>query len=69
MYAAKAGLCEWNKEDNYDLAEFTPEKKKELIEFRLRFSAKGYTEFCKKCGGWTDTNDRWCAPAIQAERK
>ena len=68
MYAAKADLCELKEEEYFYLEEFTPEKKKELIEFRLRFNKKGYTEFCRKCGGWTDTNVRWCQPAIQEER-
>lgn len=69
MYAAKADLCSWNSDEYYNLEEFTPDKKKELVEFRLRFSNKGYTEFCKKCGGWTDINNRWCEPAIQAKRR
>lgn len=69
MYAAKAGICEGDDSESYDLRQFSPEKKKELIEFRLRYCEKGYMEFCKKCGGWTETNQRWCQPAIQCERK
>lgn len=67
LYAAKAGLC--NLGEMYDLKDFTAEKKKELVEFRLGFNEKGYVDFCKKCGGWININKRWCTPAIQVERK
>lgn len=65
MYALKAGICEGMEDETYDLRQFSPEKKKELVEFRLRFCEKGYMEFCRKCNGWTDTNKYWCKPAIQ----
>ncbi len=69
MYAEKAGLCEIYEKDAYDLRQFSEEKKKELVEFRLRYCERGYMEFCKKCGGWVDTNKRLCQPAIQDEMR
>ncbi|MCI8647522.1 MAG: radical SAM protein [Firmicutes bacterium] len=65
MYAETAGICNGNEDESYDLRRFSQEKKKELIEFRLRCCEKGYMEFCRKCGGWIFTNERWCGPAIQ----
>ena len=48
-YATVAGIAgEQDKEEVYDLRDFTVDKKKELIEFRLGYTAKGYTNFCKK---------------------
>ncbi|MCM1183194.1 MAG: radical SAM protein [Roseburia sp.] len=69
MYAQRAGLCGKHEDESYDLRQFSAEKRKELVEFRLRYCEKGYMEFCQKCGGWTDTNERWCQPAIQCKRE
>lgn len=69
MYASKAGICEAGDDETYDLNLFSPEKKKELIEFRLRCCEKGYMEFCRMCNGWINTNKHWCKPAIQCERR
>lgn len=69
MYAAKAGICEDSIDEYYDLSKFTSEKKKELVEFRLRYNEKGYINFCKVCGGWTSINKTLSYPAIQIERK
>lgn len=56
-YATVAGIAgEQDLEEVYDLTEFVPEKKKELIEFRLGYTTKGYTNFCKKCRGFTLEN-------------
>lgn len=67
-YADKAGVCKADENDYYNLDGFKKEKKSELVEFILGFNEKGYTEFCKKCGGWIMINKAWCQPAIQAER-
>lgn len=69
MYAAKAGICADTDTEYYDLTQYSSKKKRELVAFRLRNFPKGYTEFCKICNGWTMTNQKWCEPAIQAERK
>ena len=68
MYAEKAGICKADEAEYFDLEKYDETKKKELIEFRLRYNTKGYTEFCKVCGGWTATNKALCQPAIQAKR-
>ena len=49
-YATVAGIAgEQDLEETYNLEKFTLEKKKELVEFRLGYTEKGYTNFCKKC--------------------
>ena len=56
-YATVAGIAgEQDLEEVYDLTEFSQEKKKELVEFRLGYTTKGYTNFCKKCRGFTPEN-------------
>ena len=42
-YAAVAGLAEDKEEESFDLRTCKVEQKKELIEFRLGYSEKGYT--------------------------
>ena len=69
-YATVAGIAgEQDIEEAYDLTKFTPEKKKELIEFRLGYTTKGYTNFCKKCRGFTPENEIEEKPAEQTEGK
>ncbi len=65
-YATVAGIAgEQDLEEVYDLTQFTPDKKKELIEFRLGYTTKGYTNFCKKCRGFTPENSIGERPAEQ----
>lgn len=65
-YATVAGIAgEQDEEEVYDLLQFHPEKKKELIEFRLGYTTKGYTNFCKKCRGFTPENSEEVEPAVQ----
>ena len=65
-YATVAGIAgEQDLEETYDLTSFTSNKKKELIEFRLGYTAKGYTNFCKKCRGFTPNNIEKMKPAQQ----
>lgn len=65
-YATVAGIAgEQDSEEVYDLSEFTKEKKKELVEFRLGYTTKGYTNFCKKCRGFTLENSEKIKPAQQ----
>ena len=65
-YATVAGLAgKQDLEEVYDLTKFSPSKKKELVEFRLGYSAKGYTNFCKKCRGFTPENNEKVVPAKQ----
>ena len=65
-YATVAGIAgEQDLEETYDLTRFSKEKKKELIEFRLGYTDKGYTSFCRKCRGFTPDNNDKVPPAIQ----
>ncbi len=64
-YAAVAGLCNDSKEEKYDLQKFSPNKRKELIEFRLGYTEKGYTNFCRHCLGFSDKNTNIVLPAVQ----
>ena len=65
-YATVAGIAgEQNLEETYDLNLFDCSKKKKLIEFRLGYTTKGYTNFCKKCRGFTSENSEEVVPAVQ----
>ncbi len=65
-YAAVAGIAgEQDSEEVFKLTDFSKEKKKELVEFRLGYSKKGYTNFCKKCRGFTSENNEKVEPALQ----
>lgn len=65
-YATVAGIAgKQDLEEVYDLTKFSPSKKKELVEFRLGYSAKGYTNFCKNCRGFTPENTEKVVPAKQ----
>ena len=64
-YAAKAGICEDEPDEYFDLQSYTPDRRKELIEFRTGFTNRGYVNFCKECGGWTSINHNYSWSAIQ----
>jgi uncharacterized Fe-S cluster-containing radical SAM superfamily protein len=65
-YATVAGIAgEQDVEEVFDLKQFTPDKKKELVEFRLGYTTKGYTNFCKKCRGFTAENNINVGVAVQ----
>lgn len=67
-YATVAGIAgEQDLEEVYDLTQFTSYKKKELLEFRLGYTTKGYTNFCKKCRGFTPNNHIEMKPAEQVK--
>ncbi len=69
-YATVAGIAgEQDVEETYDLRNFTSDKKKELVEFRLGYTTKGYTNFCKKCRGFTNENDIVVSVATQTDIK
>ena len=67
-YAMVAGLTQVDETEYFDLSTYTPEKKKELIEFRLGYNEKGYMEFCKHCSGYVDINPNIVPPAKQLKR-
>ena len=65
-YASVAGIGgEQDQEETYELKTFSAEKKKELVEFRLGYTTKGYTNFCRKCRGFTTENFEMVSPAVQ----
>lgn len=69
-YATVAGIAgKQDMEEVFDLAAYREEKKKELVEFRLGFTTKGYTNFCRKCRGFTPDNNIEMVPAEQVRLK
>lgn len=64
-YAKVAGICEEDPDEYFDLKKESD--KKELLEFRLGYSKKGYTDFCKRCRGFGN-NTEYNLPAEQTER-
>lgn len=67
-YAEVAGIAQGgDSEEIYDLKEFSQDKKKELVEFRLGYTTKGYTNFCKTCRGFTAMNQERVEPAVQVK--
>lgn len=66
-YAVVAGLVDGqDQEEIFDLTHFDGSRKKELIEFRLGYNDKGYTEFCKRCRGFNQDKAQMIPPAVQA---
>lgn len=66
-FAMQAGLFEETIDDYYDLREFDNSKKKELVEYRLRYCNKGYIDFCRYCNGNQNINVHKSKAAIQAK--
>lgn len=67
-YAMVAGLMDVGAGDCFDLCSYTPDKLKELMEFRLGYNERGYVEFCKRCSGYVDINPNKVIPAKQLEK-
>lgn len=55
-FAIKAGIQKENDNDWYDLKTVTDNKKKELLEFILGYTEKGYVDFCRRCAGYITIN-------------
>ena len=69
-YATVAGITgEQNLEEVYDLSAFSSDKKKGLVEFRLGYTTKGYTGFCRRCRGFTLENSEGVEPAVQLTQR
>lgn len=66
-FAMEAGLFTEEENDFYDLKNFTPDKKKELVEYRLGYTQKGYVEFCRYCNGSPKINKFKEPAAIQVK--
>jgi hypothetical protein len=66
-YAAVAGIIDEPQADEYyDFLQYDKSKLKELMEFRLGYSQKGYVEFCKRCAGFFEVNSNKVMPAKQS---
>lgn len=65
-FAATAEIIKPNEKDYFDLASYTKQKKSELVEFRLGYSQKGYTDFCRMCNGFPSIND---LPPVRAAKQ
>lgn len=55
-FAMKAGIQEDSSNDYFELSEYSGEKRKELLEFILGYTEKGYVDFCKHCAGFLPIN-------------
>ena len=67
-YANVAGLSTVNEKDYYDLTQHSKERQMELVEFRLGYNERGYTEFCKNCSGYLNINKNIVEAGEQYER-
>jgi len=67
-FAEKAGLCVCDESEYFDFSAMGKDQKKELIEFRLGYTEKGYVEFCKHCAGFSN-NPYKRKPAAQAPQR
>lgn len=67
-YAETAGLIEkLPEQDMYDFHQYDSTQRKELMEFRLGYSERGYAELCKHCAGLFEINPHKVQPAKQVE--
>lgn len=66
-YATVAGINGEQKEEIFDLKSYSRERIKELIEFRLGYNEKGYTNLCKHCRGFSVENTLIIPPARQVQ--
>jgi hypothetical protein len=55
-YAEIAGIQQTEPSECYDMKNSGESNGYELMEFRLGYSEKGYTQFCKKCRGYGNNN-------------
>ncbi|MCI8981297.1 MAG: radical SAM protein [Hungatella sp.] len=55
-FAIKAGILGDSENDYFDLSGYSEDHKKELMEFILGYTEKGYVDFCKHCAGFLPIN-------------
>ena len=55
-FAMKAGLQEDSPNDYFELSNYDEKNKRELLEFILGYTEKGYVDFCKHCAGFLPIN-------------
>lgn len=58
LCADRVGYCSADQDDFFDVSVYEADKRKELIEFYLGYSQKGYLAYCQKCNGSVNVNDR-----------
>lgn len=56
-------------EETFNLRKYTLDQAKKLVEFRLGYTDKGYTNFCKYCKGFTSHNTEVVVPAMQTKSR
>ena len=62
--ADKVGYCLIEESDYFDMTAASINKK-ELLEFTLGYSEKGYLSYCKKCNGGFNTNKKMVVAGMQ----
>ncbi len=68
-YAEVAGLIKkLPGQDMFDFHYYKPSQQKELMEFRLGYSERGYAELCKHCAGLFEINPHKVQPAKQVKK-
>jgi hypothetical protein len=65
-YADFAGIQPARPGEYLSFSDLGPQDRRALMEFRLGYSEKGYTEFCKRCSGYNN-NPNAVRAAEQAE--
>jgi pyruvate-formate lyase-activating enzyme len=55
-FAATAGIIDETTDDFFELSNMNFQRRKELVEFRLGYSNKGITSFCRFCNGQLPVN-------------
>lgn len=66
-YAKEAGLADKDEQDSLDLSLETDKKK--ILEFRMGYTGRGYTAFCRHCAGHEMTNAKHITVAEQMRRE
>lgn len=67
--AFASGLFEEDRNDYFDLEDFSQGKRSELLEFYNGYSAIGYPSYCKRCNGLFNTNKNLIEVAVQLRNK
>ena len=57
--------CKAMYDEIFDLKNYSLDQKAKLVEFRLGYNKKGYTNFCKRCRGFSTANTLKVKPAVQ----
>lgn len=69
LYAHNADFCNLDSADYFDISNIDNVNKRELMEFMLGYSEKGYYEYCKKCNGSFNVNNKKIPVGEQLARR